>query len=958
MLQPQTRPPASIPATPASGVSPISAPDFVNARITKITLDNGLTCYTAIGPNVRRFFGACVNTPAISSRGEQHVLEHMIVSGSRRFPSQNIYRELHHASDCAPGACTYYNKTWYYGTALSEGGFKELTDFVIDGLFNPTLTVEAFETEAYRLRRERVRGRSSITYPAGVVFNEMRQSYLHPQNTALRNAVLHLFPEALPQMDFAGSPDGLQKLQHKNILKYHQRFYYPENAVYFIAHPTSPASTLRLLETLKPSGKSHNYEAPEFDMSRAHEVHCTYPAVPGITGHNSNLVILIPTEKASSLKELLFFNMLWDSLFYLDRNKYTQKWEKASLKGRCVVSSCAPIVLGSQHFVAIQVDQLAPEDQSTIQELVLTSYTRVTERELPFATFNSALAGLRHFYNYPSNSAEDAFWPITEEIDSYPNFNLLTRSAVAREMHDNARKHYPDFCRFVEKIFHKTPLVFKQDPAPVRVAKRKALASPHQPKQLDHSPRPLQVNVPDYDLITKRIALSAREALTIRLPFKDENERITSVPIGDENRIHLNIGFDLSVLPSDLWMHAIFLLNTLGENRSHFRSPSHVSMKFNALASPANNQVLPITATGCHFFMGVSVFPDDFKRFLDVLGKVFATPDYTESSYLHGLEYQRDSLFPDIYDPSASDGLSDAFLTRALAYFDRGYRQREALVGFEALPKFNRILSAWNHNKFSESERRIYRAVNYLFSGSAISFQYSAPERLEDEVANELRAFYDAQRRWDKKYIYQASRKLARNDLLIAPSVTNIAARVFHLSDFLPEHEVALGFLSGFVIGKELNAARGFYRNFVKFDPTTACLTLMAQRGSSASAPFKVYDSLPSILRDADLSRRQIKGLTTAALVHHLDRLSDSDPHSKMIRRVRLNNLGVGPDAFSVYAEQILTASRSSFTELGELLANAQSKARNLLLTGKEGAKEIRANYKPLQFGKPLLCNL
>jgi hypothetical protein len=881
----------------------------------------------------------------------------MIVSGSRRFPSQNIYRELHHASDCAPGACTYHNKTWYYGSALSEGGFRELTDFIIDGMFNPLLTAEAFETEAYRLRRERIKGRAPITYPAGVVFNEMRQSYLHPQNVAMRNAVLHLFPEALPQMDFAGSPEGLQRLQHKNILKYHTRFYYPENAVYFVSHPNSAAPALRLLESLRPSGKAHNFEPPEFDMSRAHEVHCTYPAVPGITGHNSNLVILIPTEKASSLKEHIFYNILWDSLFYLDRNKYTSRWQTTSLKGRCVVSSCAPITLGAQHFVGIQVDQLAPDDQNVVKDLILTSYQRINQRNLPLSTFESALGGLRHFYSTASNSAEDAFWTITEEIDTYPEFNLLTRRKFAQEMLTNSRTIYPEFCKFVEKIFNRTPLVFKQDPEPIKVP-RKALSAPHQPKQLDESPRPLQVNVPDYDLLTKRIADTAKDALQVRYPFKDENEQIVSVPLGDRNRIHLNIGFDLSVLPQDLWMHAIFLLNTLGENRSTFRSTSHVAMKFHQLASAANNQVFPVTSNGCHFFMGVSIFPDEFKRFLDVLGQVFTSPDYNQQSYLHGLEYQRDSLYPDIFDPSASDGLSDAFLTRALAFFDPGYRQREALVGFEALPKFNRILSARSHDKFSESERRIYRAVNYLFSGSALSFQFSAPDPLEDEVAQQLRGFYDAQRRWDKRYIYQPSRKLARNDLLIAPSVTNIAARVFQLPNFSPEHEVPLGYLTGFVIGKELNAARGFYRNFVKFDPTTLCLTFMAQRGSSASAPFKVYDSLPSILGEVDLSRRQIKGLTTAAVAHHLARLSDADPHSKMIRRVRLDNFGIGAENFAEYSERILLATRSCFSELADLLHASQSRARNLILTGKEGAKEVRSNLKRLHFGKPLICNM
>ncbi|NDC73127.1 MAG: hypothetical protein EBZ62_06700, partial [Sphingobacteriia bacterium] len=160
--------------------------------------------------------------------------------------------------------------------------------------------------------------------------------------------------------------------------------------------------------------------------------------------------------------------------------------------------------------------------------------------------------------------------------------------------------------------------------------------------------------------------------------------------------------------------------------------------------------------------MGVSVFPEHLDQFLESLGKIFANPDYTKASYLHGLYYQRDSLFPDIYDPSASDGLSDAFMTRALAYCDSGYRHREALVGFSALPRFNKILKAYDKNQFSESERRTYRAVNYIFSSSGLQLHYSAPEDREDEVARALRKFFDAQRRYETQLIYPPTIQLAR----------------------------------------------------------------------------------------------------------------------------------------------------------------------------------------------------
>ena len=951
--------PKSLP-THRGGV-PVEAPDLVGIDLRRRVLSNGLICFTATGPEAKRFFGTSVFTPARSCNGEQHVLEHMIVSGSKKFPDPNIYTQTHATSDSSPGACTYYNRTWYYGSSLSDAGLKATASILLDGMFNPLLSLESFKAESFRLIYERTRKGSVLTYPAGVVFNEMRQSYLHPANVALRNAVAHLFPEALPQIDFAGSPEGLQRLRHKDILEYHQRFYYPENAVYFISHPTSVAQFIGMLESLQPSGREHHFDQPSFGPSlHAKTVHVEYPVDPGITGHKSNLVLLYPIEKPSSVKELLFYNMLWDSLFYFDRNGYTQKFNKLSLSGRSVVSSTYPVALGDQFFLVVQVDEMAPGDREPVRELITNTYRRVTSRNLPLSTFQSALAGLRHFYSLPSGGAEEVFWNLTEDIDTLPEFNLLTRSALARDLLGRSREVYPEFCHFVEGIFANEPLTFSQDPIATKSPGRRGPArGAVAAEEISAEPKPLPVVVPKYDLLTKRVAKSAADDFKVRLPFVIEGyDRILSIPVRDQNRVHLNIGFDLSVLPSDVWMHAIFILNTIVENRSSFKNSSHVPLKFHSLASPSSNQVFPLAKEGCHFFMGVSVFPDEVDRFLEYLGMVFQNPDYTNSSYLHGLGYQRDSLFPDVYNPSASDGLSDAFMTRAMAYCDSGYRHREALVGFSALPRFNKILTAYDKDQFTESERRTYRAINYIFSSSALQLHYSAPEAQEEQVAVSLRKFFDAQRRYETQLTYPPTLRLARNDCLVAPSVTNIAARVLTVPDFGPQFEPALTMLKGFYISNQLTAQRGFYRNYVRYDVTNGTVTFMTQRGSNPVAPFKVWDGIPAALQSASLSRRQIRGLQMGALKSHLARLDDSDPHSTMLRRARLHNVGWGPGRFQEYAEGILECTGSHFKWLGELIAERQRRGRNVVLTSKAGADELRAQMKRIEWGQPTVVHL
>jgi Zn-dependent M16 (insulinase) family peptidase len=132
--------PKSLP-THRGGV-PVEAPDLVGIDVQRRVLDNGLICFTATGPNAKRFFGSSIFTPARSSNGEQHVLEHMIVSGSKKFPDPNIYTQTHATSDSSPGACTFYNRTWYYGSSLSDAGLKTTASMLLDGMFNPVLSLK------------------------------------------------------------------------------------------------------------------------------------------------------------------------------------------------------------------------------------------------------------------------------------------------------------------------------------------------------------------------------------------------------------------------------------------------------------------------------------------------------------------------------------------------------------------------------------------------------------------------------------------------------------------------------------------------------------------------------------------------------------------------------------------------------------------------------------------------
>lgn len=934
---------------------------FPDVDIQLNTLPNGLKCVAITGPKVKKYFGACINTPALSKMGEQHILEHLIVRGSKAFPDPYGYSGLHACSDNSPGACTYHNSTWYYGSSLTDHGILHTSRYLLDGMFHPLLTKDGFRGESFKQVSELSKNnRSILNYPAGVVFNEMRQSYVLPSNLALRNAVEAFFPEFLPQIDFGGEPQEIQKLKYEQLQSYHKRFYFPENGIYFAAHPTNPESIIELIANLPTTGRKNDFLAPYINYKKVPKLQSIEFEVSELhNADSSSLVMFYPIKKPESLTELVFDDLLFNSLFYFDRNQYTQLFNAMSLKGRCCMSWCGRISLGQQHLIAIQVDGLSEDDLYPISEAI-GSYRDIRSTSVAKSGYLSALAAARHGYA-PTNAdpVDYIFQQLTAENWTLPKLNMLSIGDTARKLYAEADHSFDAFLNHVRSRFEPIPFVFTQSPMKTKkkVRTNKSLAKVKVESNQESRPT---VDVPSYNLILKKLIKEFSPVNTVSYPFGVEAyDRIISTPVKDQNRIHLNIGFDLSFLPQRLWTHAVTLLETFAENQASFQNASHSNLRFHELSCGPSKMVYPIKQESTHFFVALSVFPDDFKRLIDLLSKVFQWTDLQHGIYTHGLDYQRDSFYGDIFNPSASESLTDAFLTRLLAPIDQGYRHREAVAGFSTIPHLNRYIAKYSKGSFKQSNARLYSAGVYLFSRSAMTFQYSAPSQYEDSCAESLRHLWNSTRSWDKQYYYPTTLSIPRNDLIVAQTETNVTARAFSLKDdYDPAFEVAMTYLSGYVISHQLCGKRGFYRDFSRTSPTAKALLFISQRGSSPVAPFKVYDLFPKELQRVDLSYRQLRGLKLGTLKKHFGRFSESDPNSQMLKMLRYHNFGLDTNELAYYCEGILSARISTFRHLAEILDEKRGSSRNLILTSKEGEQQVRTHLKGMHFSKALVCNL
>lgn len=940
-------------------VKDIQCPEFPDIKLQEVTLRNGLKTYVLTGPNVSLFFGLVFFTPATSSKGTQHVLEHMVLDGSKNYLSASGYASFQSASDASLGAWTYANRTAYYSSALTERGLSEGAKALIDCTLNPLLSPEFFRAHSSRLLTERTNNGTLFSYQGGIVYNEMVQDVQHPRSVALRNGVKALFPELLPGIDYAGDPDGLKQLRLPDVVEYHRRFYSLRNSMSIVAHPTCPEPVLTLLEQLAAPPHAHRFEHPVVDLSqRQKRAHADIPPLAATHISDSSMVLMYPIAAPTRLSDVLYLDAMNSALFYLSNNRFTDSYKKTAFFGTPTVTRCAHELLGAQHFVAVQIDGLDPRDFTSAEKLITASYGSGDAPPLSQSALEAALLSNRHLYMRAGDAVEHIWGQLAFNWNTFPGASALLLGAHAQRLKGRIAEVHPDFCNFVKRVFQQEPFVFTQTPSSIMEPKNNN-ASPAAVEPVRVTPglsAPLVA--PPYALMLRRLVRSATDAFAVRYPFKGHAQKeIISTPIGDDSRIHLNIGFDLTRLSPDLYPHALELLNTLEQSRTHFGKSGKIREQIFSLSSSLTNCVMPVSDDDCRFFVSTSLFPEDLEPFLDLLGTLFNNIHCAGSKRLHGLDLQRDALFDDIYMPRAADALNSAFVTRGMAGFNPGFLRREHLVGLGSLSRYNKLLRAVASEKFSLSKRRLRAAAEWLFSSSSLLLQYSAPRQFEEATANKLRSFYDGLKSCERAPADVVVPLMERNDLLIAPTVTSYAGRFAHLPEYAPEYAPVLGYL-GFLLYEQLVIKRGFYRSEVSFDLSTNVLRLRGWCGSNGAIPFKIYDRLPKELLDFKPTARQLKGLQMGALKRHLGRLSGESQSETMLRRLRLHNAGITAETFRQSAEDILANGKQSFRNFAEIMDEKRPRSRNLVLTGPEQAKRLPRSVAGVEFGEPVICTL
>jgi len=265
-------------------------------------------------------FAVCFPTVPKDSTGVAHILEHVVLAGSKRFPVRDPFFAMTRRSLATfMNALTGSDSTTYPFSTRNPKDYLNLLLVYLDATFFPLLEEDSFKQEGIRFEFENPTDPKSGLRYKGVVFNEMKGALATPQAAMQTNLGRTLFPGLTYEHVSGGDPEHIPDLTWEQLRRFHAAHYHPSNA-YFYTYGDQPLD--RTLAAIEDNALSF-FQRIDIDtsiptvkrFSRPVTSKEPYPAVPGEdNSRKGQALVAWVTAPATDSFQMLAMSVLSDVL--------------------------------------------------------------------------------------------------------------------------------------------------------------------------------------------------------------------------------------------------------------------------------------------------------------------------------------------------------------------------------------------------------------------------------------------------------------------------------------------------------------------------------------------------------------------------------------------------------------------------------------------------------------------
>lgn len=209
--------------------------DEVSSNVSVYThIKTGAKVLTLENHDNNKAFGIGFRTPPEKGNGVCHIVEHCVLSGSKKYKTKEPFMDLIKSSlQTFLNAMTFPDKTIYPVSSRNKKDFYNLMDVYLDAVFYPMIHEEEkiFLQEGWHYE---LKDREDELKLNGVVYNEMKGVYSSSENIVADGITFALHENSSYGVDSGGDPSLIPSLSYEEFKDYHKKYYHPSNSYIYL----------------------------------------------------------------------------------------------------------------------------------------------------------------------------------------------------------------------------------------------------------------------------------------------------------------------------------------------------------------------------------------------------------------------------------------------------------------------------------------------------------------------------------------------------------------------------------------------------------------------------------------------------------------------------------------------------------------------------------------------------
>ena len=207
----------------------------INSILTEVEhLPTGAQIIHIANDDDENVFNLSFQTRPKTSNGVAHILEHIVLCGSKKFPVKDPFFSMQRRSlNTFMNAMTGSDFTCYPAASQSKKDFYNLLEVYLDAVFYPNLTKLSFLQEGHRLEFLKIKDPNSPLLFQGVVYNEMKGALATGDAKLVEILMQFLFPNITYGVNSGGNPKEIPHLTYEELKEFHKTFYHPSRCLFY-----------------------------------------------------------------------------------------------------------------------------------------------------------------------------------------------------------------------------------------------------------------------------------------------------------------------------------------------------------------------------------------------------------------------------------------------------------------------------------------------------------------------------------------------------------------------------------------------------------------------------------------------------------------------------------------------------------------------------------------------------